>query len=744
MAIQKKEISLRDACNLIGKSKDLFAPIKEVMTNALDSIVLRERKKSSFKPHISLKLYFEQGKDLFTKQPAKLSKISVTDNGIGFTTENLFNFKQLANQSKGLNNRGTGIVQVFCRFDDLQIDSNFVENNRSQRINITWNASTSEYDEKSGTPKENHYETVVSMSSFRGNMQEKEFYNRYISDISYLKTDVLKCFLLRMWLDNQKNGLEIEIKTYLNDTERGHFLFDKNTIPTPDKTETVEINTEKAKIIKDKENPDKIRVEWSPVEPSYTLEIQRFKIPTNELDENIVYMCSKGILVQPFFSSIIKRKGTDYKGYRYLTSIQGDLLDKPEYVSQAVDHFQFQDRKEVERNIKNGDLYNQEMKYVLEDELKKKIGQGLEHVYEDVKRIQEDRSENIRKIATTYGISMEDVEATTSISLNDTDEEVTEKLFQTQAKRFAEQSIEIHKTYEELKALETQNLDPTSTEYREKLETLSNKLLEKIPEQNKDELARYIIRRDILVELLRLTLNNKLSIQTEWEENKSRGIAVRQDQEGILHNALFKRKAKGVPNDLWIFNEEFVHFEGCSDLSLDQIEIQGRKLFRDDIDINDALDSVGLAVTEEAGRLRPDIFLYPEEGKCILIELKAPTVDLSQCCDQIQKYAKLIANYAVPEFQFKQFYGFLIGEKTGLIPDRYKKSPYGKYWIYPSEPINNIETGVPIADIYQEIIQLSGLADRAEIRNRSFAEKLGIESKTQKNNKQMESGKTSR
>ena len=140
MTIQKKEISLRDACNLIGKSKDLFAPVKEVMTNAFDSIVLRERTKSAFKPHISLELYFEQEKNLFDKQPIKLKKIAVTDNGIGFTSENLFNFKQLANQSKGLNNRGTGMVQVFCRFDDIQIDSNFVENNRSQRINITWNA----------------------------------------------------------------------------------------------------------------------------------------------------------------------------------------------------------------------------------------------------------------------------------------------------------------------------------------------------------------------------------------------------------------------------------------------------------------------------------------------------------------------------------------------------------------------------------------------------------------------------
>lgn len=288
--------------------------------------------------------------------------------------------------------------------------------------------------------------------------------------------------------------------------------------------------------------------------------------------------------------------------------------------------------------------------------------------------------------------------------------------------------------------LETQNLDPTSTEYSEKLAALSNKLLEKIPAQNKDELARYIIRRDILIELLSLTLNNRLSIQAKWEGNKADGIGVRQDQEGILHNILFKRKAKGIPNDLWIFNEEFVHFEGCSDLSLDQIEIQGRKLFRDDIDINEALESVGLVIGAKAGLLRPDIFLYPEEGKCILIELKAPSIDLSQCCDQIQKYAKLIANYAVPEFQFKQFYGFLIGEKTGFIPDRYKKSPYGKYWIYPSEPINDVQTGMPIADIYQEIVQLSGMVERAEIRNRSFAEKLGIRNSPKEDENQMKAG----
>lgn len=146
---------------------------------------------------------------------------------------------------------------------------------------------------------------------------------------------------------------------------------------------------------------------------------------------------------------------------------------------------------------------------------------------------------------------------------------------------------------------------------------------------------------------------------------------------------------------------------------------------RDDFDIEAALKAIGIEVGSSL-EWRPDIFLYPEEGKCVLVEFKAPDVEMSKHCDQIQKYAKIIANYSTKKFT--QFYGFLIGEQINplAIPDRYKKVPYGNYWVYPSEPINDISTGLPIADIYQEIMPLSEIAKRAEIRNKSFADKLGL------------------
>jgi hypothetical protein len=160
-------------------------------------------------------------------------------------------------------------------------------------------------------------------------------------------------------------------------------------------------------------------------------------------------------------------------------------------------------------------------------------------------------------------------------------------------------------------------------------------------------------------------------------------------------------------------------------VELNNLEINGEKLLRPDVDIDEALKSVGIETGSSLG-WRPDIFLYPEEGKCVLIEFKAPDAELSKHCDQIQKYAKIIANYSTRNFM--QFYGFLIGEKITqqAVPDRYRKVPYGNYWFYPDEPINDIRTGLRIAQIYQEIISLSEIARRAEIRNRSFAQKLGI------------------
>lgn len=195
-------------------------------------------------------------------------------------------------------------------------------------------------------------------------------------------------------------------------------------------------------------------------------------------------------------------------------------------------------------------------------------------MYSDVKSLKEEKNKSVQEIAAKYGIS-DDVISKTKIGLNDSDEDITKKLFEVQAKQLAEQSITIQNTYEELVELEAKEFDPSDEEYETKFRETSRKLLDLIPQQNKDELARYVIRRDMVVRLLKLALKNELVKQLDWKRKKVAGETVREDQEGLIHDIIFKRKSINGPNDLWILNEEFVHFNGCSDIPLNEIECGG-------------------------------------------------------------------------------------------------------------------------------------------------------------------------
>ena len=113
MPIAEQKITLKNSCNLISKSKDVFSPLKEAITNSLDAISQRKKVDNKFSPEIIVSVYFKTGDDLFKNKEYKLDCIDIIDNGIGFTEENIRRFKDLANNSKGLNNRGTGKIQIY-------------------------------------------------------------------------------------------------------------------------------------------------------------------------------------------------------------------------------------------------------------------------------------------------------------------------------------------------------------------------------------------------------------------------------------------------------------------------------------------------------------------------------------------------------------------------------------------------------------------------------------------------------
>jgi len=733
MKILEQTIKIENSCDLIGKSKDVFAPLKEAITNSLDSIVTKQRKDAGddFTPAITVAVNFLTNKNMFGEEEPSLDFITIEDNGVGFTQANLARFKELASHTKEMNNRGTGKIQIFCRFNEISIDSTYYERNIWNSLSAVWKKN-GEYDQEIvELDRQGNAKTIVKLSEFSGDAKEHDYFLRYYQDIDELKRDVLKHFLLRLWLGNNSEQLNLTIITTVNGTQMNTYSFERENIPAPDKEEVVEVSTQKAQFIVDPKDKSKVKIEWEAVDPKYELLIHRFKMPCEDMDENAVYLCSKNIMVESFHFPAIKRKNSVFDGHRYLSSVSGDVFDKPEHVSQTVDKFVFPSKRNEEKRLKDNigtqSFFNPEDEFIFWDDIKTKINDGLKSVYGDVKELKDKREQDVAELAKKYGISLEDADAA-PIAFNDSEAEMTEKLFQAQAKRFAKDSMEIEKTYQDLKAMESKELDPTNVQYIEQLGELTNKLLNMIPQQNKDELARYIIRRDMVVNLLKLALNNNLAVQKEWAKEKEKGSKVRQDNEGIIHDIIFKRRMRGVPNDLWILNEEFVHFDGCSDIELDRLEVYGESLLIDNEDVNAMLTSLKIQ-RETYLKQRPDIFLFPEEGKCVLVEFKAPNVEVSTHLDQIQKYARLIANFSRKTLTFYQFYGFLIGETIDRlnIPDRYTRVPRGNYWFYPYEPIKAIdESESVLAGLYQEIIPLSEIANRAEIRNKSFAQKLGL------------------
>lgn len=409
----------------------------------------------------------------------------------------------------------------------------------------------------------------------------------------------------------------------------------------------------------------------------------------------------------------MKRNET-YSGFRHLTVIYGDILDKAENVSHSVDKFLFPKQKVIEDDVLNMFFDNDE-EFLFIDNIEKGIKNILSEIYVDIKQLKNQQDERAKYLAATNGISEELIKSA-GIDLSDDDLKITEKLFKRQAEELSKKSYKINQLYDSLI-----DLNPTEKDYQTKLEDKGKELLKLIPQQNKQELSRYVIRREMVTKLLQLILADSLLYQ-----NSSPKKGVRKDKEGLIHNLVFqRRKSTDTLNDLWILNEEFMHFEGWSDTPINEIKNSEGQFLIKDIKSEEELEKqFGINRSLQ----RPDIYLYQEEGKCILIEFKSHEIDLSSHLNQLTKYCNLIANCSNKKID--QFFCYLIGEKVDRVdlPGDYTKSIFGSY-IKSNQAIKSFASGheeTTIANMYQEVIKLSSIHKRASLRNKSFADKLGL------------------
>lgn len=198
--------------------------------------------------------------------------------------------------------------------------------------------------------------------------------------------------------------------------------------------------------------------------------------------------------------------------------------------------------------------------------------------------------------------------------------------------------------------------------------------------------------------------------------------------EDLLHNLIFQQSSNDIENsDLWLINEEFIYFKGCSESKLENVTINGELIFKEDFSYKEK----EILYENNKNRLirRPDILLFPDEGKCIIIEFKAPDVDVSDYLSQINKYAGLIRNFTKDKFQITTFYGYLIGEDISDIDIQmadadFIHSYHFDFWFRPSKAVPSFFDNRGKGNIYMEIIKFSTLLKRAKLRNQIFIEKL--------------------
>lgn len=695
----------------IPKSSQPLAPVFESITNALEAISERQKVSATVVPGlITVKLYFGGLLD----ETNDLERIEIGDNGIGFDADNFDRFETFLDRSKGYNNRGSGRVQYLHFADRIEVTSHYLHDGKifKRHFNFSKAAHIS-------TPTNEIADataplgSVVAMSGFSHTDKEKSYFDTLT--IAELRNAIKNHFLLRLHLDKEKNSKAaptIKVEFYKKGKCVDISVLAHGDIPDPVKCAHIKVPHLK---IRDPKADD---LEWVSVPGTEeVLHWAHFKLPEEELAENGVVLCSKNVAVNRLRFDAIKKTET-VDGHRFMTAFYGDAFDKQENVSHSVDKFLFPLQRDIERAARDDLFFDPARSFLFMDSIKDAIEGVIPGIYHEVFELKKTQEKDVEAIAKAHGISA-DIVRSTKIDLSDSEQQITEKLYRKQAESLARRNLKIKKLYDGLT-----NLDPTADNYHEDLERLSEELLQEIPQSNKEELSRYVIRRQMVTKVLRLILDEKLVTSTPAKKSKS-GKKQRRDREGLIHDLLFKRKTStgAGPNDLWVLNEEFVHFEGCSELAISQItDAAGKKLLRP---ITQAvLDKYGIKP-----RRRPDIFLFAEESQCVLIELKEPDVDLSDYLNQLPKYCNLIANFSV--LPIERFYCYLIGENFSPIDigGDYRRNVHGD-WVRRSDlAIMSYEDGkqeVQIATGQIEIIKLSSIHARAVRRNESFADKLGV------------------
>ena len=689
----------------IKKKKDVvFQPIFEAFANAWEALIQKYTIEYLCNGRLSINVYLRRTLDIDEALICDFEKITVVDNGIGVNDESYRRLINLRDDSKNFSNKGTGRIQYIHFFDDTIIESVYKtsENEYKKRI-ITLSKKEAflrqnaimRLDEDSIVDVDDSY----TITTFRNPLDEKERGIYCAITCQELKKALIEHFLSK-FCDNREHLPHISIHQYINDEDIDSQNIIDNDIPRPDKEDSVIVHysklNERQKIVQvpDKEEDFKLRA---------------FVHPVELLSENIIYLVSNGATgTKIHLDNITKTDTVDGKRYMFLLS--GDYIDNNDSDDRGninlITAAKFKKQQE-------STIFPEEVVLLddIEDETNKKIGE----MYQEIAEKNNIKLRNIEDLQQMFLLNPETVNTLkTKIKNTDTDEQILQKIYESDAKIKAQQDAEIKQQVENISALV-----PTDANYQDRLKEHIDEFVRTIPLQNRTALSQYVARRKLVLDIFEKILDGEL-------ERLRNGERINED---ILHNLIFQQHTeKPEDSDLWLINEEYIYFTGTSDLKLKDIKIDDVSLLKTNEELTEEEIAYKTKCNKDASKRKPDILLFPNEGKCIIIEFKAPDVDVANHLHQINRYARLINNLSREQFNFQTYYGYLIGQNIDIdeIQDsdpNFKSANNLNYIFRPYLPITG-KFGRKDGALYTEVIKYSDILERAKLRNKIFIDKL--------------------
>lgn len=699
-------IFYKNELNAIKKSGVQLQPVYEAFSNAWESI--EERFHGELMCHGRIRMEFHYTMGLFKNdaenRTATLDKIVIVDNGIGINPSSYDRLLTLRDNSKSIRNKGTGRIQFVHYFDETTFDSMYsIDNHHGKHIVMTLSKKPAFLDNNAILRKDLEEDvtdwepyTKVTLSHILDDKSDAKFYGEI--SLENIIIEIKHHFLARL-CESRSSLPTIELVRYEDNVALEPLYICKEDIPTADKIDHFAVKYSKL------DDNNKV-IEINRTE-EFTL--MSFVLNESELSRNSIYYVSNGALAQEnSIDGLSKKDSIDGKRYMFLLS--GEYFDHVDDDLRGNLHLV---KESAFKKQNEGNLFAEEE--LLVDNIIAQTNVKIADIYPLFSTKREETLRNLEELQNMFLIDADSIEAfRQKIKSSDTDAQILSMIYKTEMDETARRDAEIKAEFEKVKAL-----TPNKKEYQQELKEHVEAFTRLIPLQNRTNLTKYIARRKLVLDIFNTILENE-------KENAVKTGTINED---VLHNLIFRQKsANNDPenSDIWLLNDEYIYFSGTSDLELKEIEVGGKKLLKQDM--TDEENAYLVKARHDGGKRRPDIFLFPKEGRCIIMEFKAPHVDVANHLHQINRYARLINNLSDPSFGFCKYYGYLIGENIDIEEIRdsdpyFQEAPDLGYIFKPFLPVS-AKFGRKDGSLYTEVIKYSDILERAKHRNQIFLDKL--------------------